>query len=119
MGSHGVGVEHLTTHVQHYDWGDPEFIARMQHRTPDGRPEAELWMGTHRGAPSVVTSSGRSLADHIAADPASAFGAETTGGDEGLPFLTKILAAAQPLSIQAHPTTPQARAGYALSLIHI
>lgn len=106
-------MEHLTTHVQHYDWGDPEFIARLQGRTPSGRPEAELWVGTHPGAPSSVTSSGQLLTDLIAADTGAAFGDDARPRSPRLPFLTKILAAARPLSIQAHPTVPQAQAGHA------
>src|SRR5690606_29470609 len=34
-------------------------------------------------------------------------------GEDQLPFLLKILAAASPLSLQAHPTAAQAAAGFA------
>jgi mannose-6-phosphate isomerase len=50
----------------------------------------------------------------IAADPVGALGAGVAARWGGrLPFLVKILAAARPLSLQAHPTTIQAAAGYA------
>jgi mannose-6-phosphate isomerase len=81
--------------VQHYDWGDSEFIPRLLGRQPDGRPWAELWLGTHPNGPSRLAD-GRPLSD-------------VTGS---LPYLLKVLAAAQPLSLQTHPNADQARAGY-------
>ncbi|MFM9876612.1 MAG: mannose-6-phosphate isomerase, class I, partial [Rhodoglobus sp.] len=45
-------------------------------------------------------------------DPASAGGHEELGGWIDLPFLLKVLAAASPLSLQAHPTAEQALAGF-------
>lgn len=81
--------------IQHYAWGDPEFIPALLGREPDGRPWAELWLGTHTNGPA--TMGGRPLAD-------------TTGP---LPYLLKVLAAAEPLSLQAHPTRAQAVAGFA------
>ena len=54
------------------------------------------------------------LAQWIAADPASALGAELAAQPEPrLPFLLKLLAAGAPLSLQAHPTPEQASAGFA------
>ena len=49
--------------VQHYDWGDTEFIPRLLGRQPDGRPWAELWLGTHPNGPSRL-SDGRVLSEH-------------------------------------------------------
>lgn len=62
---------------------------------------AEIWFGTHPGSPSV-----------LAENPSKTLAAEL-GGHE-LKFLMKILAADQPLSIQAHPTSEQAQAGFDL-----
>ncbi len=63
----------------------------------------------------VITPSGeRSLEDLIAEDPAAALGARVARRFDGrLPFLFKVLAAARPLSIQAHPSLEQARRGHA------
>ena len=47
-------MERLTARIQNYDWGDSSFIARLQERGESGRPEAELWMGTHPSGPSMV-----------------------------------------------------------------
>ncbi|HEY4333617.1 MAG TPA: mannose-6-phosphate isomerase, class I [Ilumatobacteraceae bacterium] len=82
--------------IQRYDWGDEAAIPRLLGRTPDGSPQAELWFGTHVGAPSVLDG-GSPLSD-------------LTGP---LPYLLKVLAAARPLSIQVHPSAAQAEAGFA------
>jgi mannose-6-phosphate isomerase len=82
--------------VQHYAWGDPEFLPRWFGVEPDGRPWAEWWLGTHPAAPSHL-SDGRPLAD-------------LTGP---LPYLLKVLAAGEPLSLQTHPNADQARRGHA------
>jgi mannose-6-phosphate isomerase len=81
--------------VQHYSWGDPTFIPELLGRPPDGRPWAELWLGTHASGPSRLAD-GRPLRD-------------VTGP---LPYLLKVLAAAAPLSLQTHPNAEQARVGY-------
>ena len=82
---------------------------------PTGEPQAELWLGAHPRAPSVLRRSGtnRPLNQVIADDPIGELGedaAQTFGGE--LPFLVKILAVDQPLSLQTHPTRSQAQAGF-------
>jgi mannose-6-phosphate isomerase len=70
-------------------------------------------MGAHESAPSVLPS-GDSLYDVVSAGPAAVLGDETAERFDGrFPFLAKLLAAAQPLSIQAHPSLEQAIDGYA------
>lgn len=101
----------LAATVQDYGWGDPAFIPELQQRTPTGQPEAELWMGAHPKAPSRMRSSGVGLDQHIAADPHGSLGSAAAFGQ--LPFLKKVLAAAQPLSIQTHPNLEQAQIGFA------
>ena len=91
-------------------------IAELQGRpAPTAQPEAELWMGAHPSAPSGVERGGghTTLDAVIAADPVGELGApcaERFGGR--LPFLLKVLAAEQALSIQVHPSREQAEAGY-------
>jgi mannose-6-phosphate isomerase len=107
-------VELLDCTVMPYAWGSRTAIAELRGRpSPAPGPEAELWMGAHAMAPSRVAATGRSLAEVIAADPRGQLGAAAVSafGDR-LPFLLKVLAAAEPLSIQAHPTEEQARAGF-------
>ena len=48
--------------VQHYPWGDRDFIPRLLGERADGRPWAELWLGTHRNGPAGLAD-GRPLAD--------------------------------------------------------
>jgi mannose-6-phosphate isomerase len=103
--------------VQHYHWGDEHTLASLLGRPPSGRPEAEYWLGAHGKAPSRVletTEEGppRTLDQMIAADPVAALGPATAKRFGQLPFLFKILAVDQPLSIQAHPDNRQASTGF-------
>lgn len=81
--------------VQHYEWGDREAIPHLLGLPPDGRPWAEWWLGTHHAGPATMLG-GQPLAD-------------STGE---LPFLLKVLSAAEPLSLQTHPDEPTARVGF-------
>lgn len=102
--------------VQHYGWGDPKFIPTMiDAPNPRGLPFAELWIGAHSDLMATVQLDGCRLGldELIRGAPQAVLGDETlqTFGAE-LPFLLKVLAARQPLSIQAHPTREQAIAGF-------
>ncbi|MDY7103163.1 MAG: mannose-6-phosphate isomerase, class I [Actinomycetota bacterium] len=105
----------LRNAIQPYDWGSTTAVAELMGRPPTGEPEAEVWMGAHPKAPSQVCVDGRwlPLGDHIASDPSAVLGdAVVARFGPTLPFLLKILAAAQPLSLQVHPTVAQAESGY-------
>jgi mannose-6-phosphate isomerase len=103
----------LRNTIRDYAWGSRTAIPELTGVEPDGRPQAELWMGAHESAPSVLPS-GDSLYDAVSARPSDVLGEETAERFEGrFPFLAKLLAAAQPLSIQAHPSREQAIDGYA------
>jgi len=70
-------------------------------------------MGAHPNAPSLVLPSRESLAALIEREPARLLGAENEARfGARLPYLLKVLAAETPLSLQAHPTQEQARAGF-------
>ena len=105
-------MDPLTGSVQHYAWGSTTALPAFLGVEPDGRPQAELWLGAHPSAPSRVGD--RSLADAIAADSHGVIG-DTAVEEFGpqLPYLLKVLAAAQPLSLQAHPTRAGAEDGFA------
>ncbi|MFQ5558573.1 MAG: mannose-6-phosphate isomerase, class I, partial [Acidimicrobiales bacterium] len=77
-----------------------------------GEPCAELWFGAHPSAPALVGAAGEPLDAVIALDPVSALGSDVADRFTGLPFLMKILAAARPLSLQAHPSASQAATGF-------
>lgn len=89
-------MERLAGVVRNYEWGDPDFIPALTGQPSDGRPWAELWLGTHPDGTSTLVD-GRALTD-------------ATGP---LPYLLKVLAASEPLSLQAHPDAERARKGYA------
>lgn len=106
-------MQQLSGVIRHYPWGSRTMLADLRGvDAPADRPEAELWYGAHPAAPATID--GRPLTDIIAADPAAALGdrVRSTHGDR-LPFLLKVLAAAEPLSLQAHPSLRQAQEGYA------
>ena len=95
-----------------YAWGSSTAIAEVLGSERSGRPEAELWLGAHPGAPTPIadpsTVGGHAdLERWLAADPSA------LGGHGSLPFLLKVLAAAHPLSLQAHPDLHRAAAGFA------
>lgn len=102
--------------VRHYAWGSRSFIPELLGQVAPARePHAELWLGAHPTGPSrVATEAGEVLLDaFIARDPVGVLGADVARRFEGaLPFLLKVLAAEQPLSLQAHPSAEQARAGF-------
>jgi mannose-6-phosphate isomerase len=104
----------LTNTVRHYRWGSHTVIPELLGEpSPADLPYAELWMGAHPDAPSVLAD-GTGLDAAIAAEPEALLGTAVRErfGDR-LPFLMKVLAADTPLSLQAHPTTAQAEAGFA------
>lgn len=90
-----------------YAWGSRTAIAELLGRAPSGGPEAELWLGDHPGSPARIVGSAGDAAG------ASDLHALLRARGQSLPFLLKVLAAAEPLSLQAHPTIAQAREGFA------
>ena len=112
-------LEVLTLHgvVQHYDWGGHNFIPDLLGiENATRKPYAELWIGAHAKAPSMVeTESGQEPLDQfIAETPEAILGpAVCTHFNRRLPYLFKILDVHKMLSIQAHPTLVQARQGFA------
>lgn len=87
----------ITNSPRDYAWGSTTLIPEFLGVEPDGRPQAEIWYGTHPGSPARIAGGEGELRD--------------VAGE--LPFLLKILAAGSPLSLQAHPTAEQAREGFA------
>ena len=84
--------------LQQYDWGDTTALPRLLQLPADGNPWAEMWFGTHHMAPSHLDSpQGPTL--------------QSVTGDMNM--LVKLLACAQPLSLQTHPTLEQAQHGFA------
>ncbi len=115
MGELGV----LTLHgvVQHYDWGGRNFIPDLLGiENATGRPFAELWIGAHAKAPSLVElAAGQEPLDQLIAEQPEAILGPAANAHFGgrLPYLFKILDVHKMLSIQAHPTLAQAKEGFA------
>lgn len=107
----------LRNPTMNYAWGSRTAIAELLGRPqPSAQPEAELWLGAHPRAPSLVQRGDGwiPLPELIDATPVALLGADVVQRFGGrLPFLFKVLAAAQPLSIQAHPDREQAQRGFA------
>lgn len=102
--------------IRTYAWGSRTAIAEFTGRpAPAAHPEAELWLGAHPGDPAQLEIPGgrTTLIDAIGADPEAELGAAVRQrfGD-ALPFLLKVLAAGEPLSLQAHPSAEQAVEGF-------
>lgn len=109
-------IYRLDNVVQPYAWGSTTAIADLLDLpNPAREPQAELWMGTHPQGPSTVVADDERIPlqrlierqphDILGRDIAMRFG-------NALPYLFKVLAAARPLSIQAHPSKRQAEAGF-------
>jgi mannose-6-phosphate isomerase len=99
--------------IRNYAWGSEVYLARLQGRPyPAEMPEAEEWFGAHPTAPSILDD-GHPLDEAVASDPERMLGARVHDAfGPRLPFLLKLLAAAKPLSLQAHPNLEQARTGH-------
>ena len=109
-------IYRLENVVQPYKWGSRTAIADMLGQpSPAPQPQAEMWMGTHPKGPSMVVAGDQKiplqqLIDRQPVDILGRYVALRFGN--ALPFLFKVLAAAQPLSIQAHPSKRQAVEGF-------
>ncbi len=82
--------------VKHYRWGSTTALPELLGVESDGKPWAEIWFGSHPSSPSKL----------IDADP------DAIKQFAELPFMVKLLAAAEPLSLQVHPNAQQAKDGY-------
>jgi len=108
-------VDLLEGVTKHYRWGSTSAIAGLAGRPATSEPEAELWFGAHSGGPARLERGGvaTDLARLVAEEPGAVLGDRVSSEFEGaFPYLLKILAAASPLSLQAHPDLEEARAGF-------
>lgn len=123
----------LSNPIAEYAWGSDQAIFDVFSWSRTGRPAAELWLGAHELSPSLTGTSGHQdlaptpayylpgqdpaghvpLGDMIRAYPDAMLG-PVVQDEYGprLPYLLKVLAAAQPLSLQVHPRPHIARAGF-------
>ncbi|XP_057664618.1 mannose-6-phosphate isomerase [Diorhabda carinulata] len=107
----------LSCKVQEYDWGkrgSQSAVAQLLKKRnldvkiDECKPYAELWMGTHVNAPSIIKETGELLSDYIDKNPKVLGEKVAEIFNNQLPFLFKILSVNKALSIQAHPTKQHA-----------
>ncbi len=102
--------------IQHYAWGGYRFIPSLLGRSDSSStPCAELWLGAHPKSPSIARLSNKDVPlDHLLSTaPETWLGPRVSRTfDSRLPYLMKILDAKDMLSIQVHPSKPQAEAGF-------
>ncbi|NNL75029.1 MAG: mannose-6-phosphate isomerase, partial [Desulfobacterales bacterium] len=93
---HKIGL--LKNSVQNYAWGSATAIPELLgEQNPLGKPIAELWMGAHPRASSLVNIDGNwiSLKKLIEKTPQEILGNKVANRfDNKLPYLFKVLAAA-------------------------
>ncbi|MBN2369795.1 MAG: mannose-6-phosphate isomerase, class I [Vicinamibacteria bacterium] len=103
--------------VQHYAWGGHDLIPGLLGvDNADGKPYAEMWIGAHPRAPSLVVSHDppEPFDALIARNPRTILGDEASARFHGrLPYLLKVLDVRGMLSIQVHPDKRQAEEGFA------
>jgi mannose-6-phosphate isomerase len=107
----------ISPSFKHYHWGSKQKLQTFFGTPVNGEPLAEVWFGTHRTSGSDVTLSPKKtiqLQDYIVGNVDKHLGktVQKAYGKE-LPFLIKLLAVRSALSIQVHPDSTQARAGFA------
>ncbi|MGH3693198.1 MAG: mannose-6-phosphate isomerase, class I [Pseudonocardiaceae bacterium] len=111
-------MELLRNAVRPYAWGSRTAIAELLGGpVPAPHPQAELWLGAHPADSSVLlhADGGQTvLLEALRADPGRHLGTHCAARwGSRLPFLLKVLAAEEPLSLQAHPSAEQAAEGFA------
>ena len=106
-------VFRLSNPIRPYAWGSRTHIPRLLGSEPGDQPAAEMWFGAHPADPSRLPD-GTTLAEAIDFEPDELLGprVEQLFGPR-LPYLLKLLAATEPLSLQVHPTSERARIGFA------
>ncbi|MBO0594510.1 mannose-6-phosphate isomerase, class I [Nesterenkonia sp. E16_7] len=99
--------------VRDYAWGSTTAFRELFGWAASATPQAELWMGAHPSGPSLLElpSDGVQGPGEITSLPEYLH--DSAQSSENFPFLLKVLAAEQPLSIQSHPTAERARLGFA------
>ena len=102
--------------IQNYAWGSKDAFQQMYGvANPEHQPQAEIWMGAHpNGCSTLINEHGETLRlDAFIQQDAAAILGDAWANFGELPYLFKVLAAAEPLSIQVHPDKASSEAGFA------
>lgn len=106
----------LRNPVMDYAWGSPTAIPKFLGVPPSGQPVAEVWIGAHPKAPSVLVDFDGvdvPLPEALEARPELVGQSVRARYGSTLPFMVKYLAAGKPLSLQVHPDERMAVTGFA------
>lgn len=110
-------MQKLINSVQNYAWGSKTALTELYGlANPQQLPMAELWMGAHpKSSSKIEDANGQvvSLRDVIDGNQSALLGDAVAERFGELPFLFKVLCAAQPLSIQVHPNKRNSEIGFA------
>ncbi|MBR6458650.1 MAG: mannose-6-phosphate isomerase, class I [Actinomycetaceae bacterium] len=124
-------MKRLQGAVRTYAWGSPSAIPSFFGYPGTSDPIAEVWFGAHPDGPAFIVddtsaplfdytsvgyrpaASTETLRDYIMSNPQAALGESVAKRyNNRLPYLLKLIAPREPLSLQVHPTVEQAREGY-------
>jgi mannose-6-phosphate isomerase len=105
----------LENPIQNYAWGSKTSISTLfgiDNKYQE--PQAEIWMGAHPNGCSKVIVEGESvlLSTLINDDKFGVLSKPTAENFGELPYLFKVLAADQALSVQVHPNKEEAEQGF-------
>ncbi|WP_431779582.1 mannose-6-phosphate isomerase, class I [Microbacterium aurantiacum] len=105
-------MHRLQPSLKDYAWGSRSAIQEFTGISTTGGPLAEIWYGAHPSGPSRLDD-GRTLEQMIRADGPEVLGKDVYERFGGvLPYLVKLIAPGQAVSLQVHPHSDRARAGY-------
>ncbi|RBW46965.1 mannose-6-phosphate isomerase, class I [Psychromonas sp. B3M02] len=112
-----MSIFKLNNTIMNSAWGCEKSMTELfGYENSHNKPMAELWMGAHPKAPSLIQSEGETIAldAYIASKPDTVLGTSCAERFHNrLPYLFKVLSAKSPLSIQSHPNKQQAEDGWA------
>jgi mannose-6-phosphate isomerase len=92
-------LSRISGSTKNYAWGSKELVPDFFGLAESSEPIAELWFGTHPLGESKNLAENQSLSESLG---------------KRLKFLVKFLSAERALSIQVHPNSYQAKAGFDL-----
>jgi mannose-6-phosphate isomerase len=90
-------LRRISGELKSYPWGSKNLIPDYFAKAADSQVISEIWFGSHDASPSIDLSTGEPIT-------------ETLG--KKLSFLMKLLSCESALSIQVHPNSEQAKAGF-------
>ncbi|WP_424936839.1 MULTISPECIES: mannose-6-phosphate isomerase, class I [Bacteria] len=106
-------MHRLEASQKDYAWGSRSAIQDHAGVGTAGDPLAEIWYGAHPSGPTRLEDGG-TLEELIRTEGAAVLGEDVAERFDGtLPFLVKLIAPGQAVSLQVHPHAERAREGHA------